>query len=130
MAKATKQDCRKLRRVLLFLMHTIDDDRVIGIEDIEMLHTWIDVSYAVHPDMKSHTGVCISYGLGIIDSGSMKQKLNSKSSTESEVVGTNDIGEYVFRGARICFEEEYFASRQSKCYSPREKLQDDLWSKV
>ena len=90
MSKSTTQDWRKLRRVLLFLLQTIDDDRVIGIEDIEVLHTWIDASYAVHPDMKSHTGGCISYGLGIIDSGSMKQKLNSKSSTESEVVGTSD----------------------------------------
>jgi len=63
---------------------------VIGIEDIEVLHTWIDASYAVHPDMRSHTGGCISYRLGIIDSGSMKQKLNLKSLTEPEVVGTSD----------------------------------------
>ena len=90
MAKATTQDWRKLQRVLLFLMHTIDDDRVIGIEGIEVLHTWIDALYAVHPDMKSHTGGCIVYGLGIIDSGSMKQKLNSKSLTESEVIGTSN----------------------------------------
>jgi len=95
-----------------------------------VLHTWIDASYAVHLDMKSHTGGCISYELGIIDSGSMKQKLNSKSSTESEVVGTNDIGEYVFRGARICFEEDYFVPRQSKRYSPRKERQDVLWSEV
>ena len=40
--------------------------------------------------MKSHTGGCISYGLSIIDSVSMKQKLNSKSSTESELVGMSD----------------------------------------
>ena len=90
MSKITTQDWRKLRRVLLFLLDTIDDDRVMGIEDLRVLYTWIDASYAVHPDMKSHTGGCISYGIGIIDSGSMKQKLNSKSSTESEVVGTSD----------------------------------------
>ena len=40
-------------------MHTIDDDRVIGIKDIEVLHRWIDAPYAVHPDMKSHKRGCI-----------------------------------------------------------------------
>ena len=51
---------------------------------------WVDASYAVHNDMKSHTGGAMSFGRGLIKSKSSKQKLNTKSSTESEVVGVID----------------------------------------
>ena len=40
--------------------------------------------------MKSHTGGATSLGCGAIMCKSMKQKLNSKSSTEAEVVGSSD----------------------------------------
>ena len=54
------------------------------------MHTWVDASHTVHPDMKGHTGGVMSYELCIINTPSFKQKLNTKSSTESEVVGVND----------------------------------------
>jgi hypothetical protein len=42
---------------------------------------------AIHPDMRSHTGVAMSMGKGIIYGTSTRQKLNTKSSTEGELVG-------------------------------------------
>ena len=42
-------------------------------------------SYAVHNDMRNHTGGGLSMGRGLIHSKSSKQNLNTKSSTESEV---------------------------------------------
>ena len=71
-------------------MDTIDDERIIGADDLGVLHTWIDSSYAVHPDIKSHRGGLMSFGQGIIHAKSNKQKLNTKSSTEAEVVGVSD----------------------------------------
>jgi KUP system potassium uptake protein len=50
----------------------------------------VDASYAVHDDMKSHTGGAISFGRGTIMTKSSKQKLNTKSSTEAELVGASD----------------------------------------
>ena len=50
----------------------------------------MDASYAVHPDMRSHTGGVISFGRGGLICKSSKQKLNTKSSTEAEVVGASD----------------------------------------
>jgi hypothetical protein len=41
--------------------------------------------------MKSHTGGAMSLGQGVIYGMSKRQKLNTKSSTESEVVGTDDV---------------------------------------
>ena len=58
------------------------------------LKTWVDASYAPHPDMRSHSGGCSSFGSGVVMSRSSKQKLNSKSSTEAEVIGVNDILPY------------------------------------
>ena len=55
------------------------------------MKTWVDASYAVHKDMKRHTGGVISFGRGAIVSKSSKQKLNTKSSTEAELVGASDF---------------------------------------
>ena len=40
--------------------------------------------------MRSHTGITMSLGKGSIISSSLKQKLNTRSSTEAEVVGVYD----------------------------------------
>ena len=57
--------------------------------------TFVDVAYAVHHDMRSHTGGGLSLGRGLIHAKSSKQKLNTKSSTESEVVGASDYLPYL-----------------------------------
>ena len=40
--------------------------------------------------MKGHMGATFSLGCGGIDNGSTKQKINSRSSTEAELVGVDD----------------------------------------
>jgi hypothetical protein len=50
----------------------------------------VDASFAVHPDFRSHTGGVMTYGGGTIQSISRKQKLNTWSSTEAELVGADD----------------------------------------
>jgi hypothetical protein len=52
---------------------------------------WVDGAYAVHLDIKSHTGGMLSFGGGALHGASLKQRLNTKSSTESELVTVNDI---------------------------------------
>ena len=47
-------------------------------------------SFAVHGDMKSHTGGVISLGKGPVYVRSSKQRLTSKSSTEAELIGVSD----------------------------------------
>ena len=55
---------------------------------------WVDASYAVHPNMRSHTGGALSFGTGILHGKSSKQKLNTKSSTEAELVAVSDYIPY------------------------------------
>ena len=50
----------------------------------------MDSSYAVHPDMKSHKGLYMTLRKGATYTGSCKQKLNTKSSTEAELVAVDD----------------------------------------
>ena len=51
----------------------------------------VDGSFAVHPNMRGHTGGGLTMGRGFPLSTSKKQKLNTRSSTESEVVGVDDL---------------------------------------
>ena len=55
----------------------------------------IDVSFAVHIDIKSYTGYCLSLGTESHILGSLEQKLNTSSSTELELVGVNDVIRFV-----------------------------------
>jgi hypothetical protein len=63
---------------------------VLGWDELGNLVWIIDASFAVHMDMKSHTGYCLTMGTGAVVSGSVKQKLTMRSSTESELVGIDD----------------------------------------
>jgi hypothetical protein len=51
---------------------------------------WIDASFAVHPDMRSHTGGTSSLSKSSVYSTSRKQQIITKSSTEAELVGVDD----------------------------------------
>jgi hypothetical protein len=88
----TVEDWGKLRRTLKFLKKTKSDRRIMGADDILKLETWIDASYAIHENMRGHTGGAMSFGWGVVHEKASKEKLNTKSSTESEVVG---VSEYV-----------------------------------
>ena len=89
-SKSTIQDWGKLKRTLQYIKGTLDMPRILGADSMLNMMTWVDVAYATHNNMRSHTGGCMSFGDGVIMSKSAKQKLNTKSSTESKVVGASD----------------------------------------
>ena len=84
-------DWKKLRRVLQYLNSTIDLVLTLGADDISKAKSWVDVSYGVHDDCRSHTGGAMSWGWGVLLTKCQKQKLNTKSSTEGEIVGVSDF---------------------------------------
>jgi len=88
--KSTKQDQTKLKRVLEYVKGSIDLLYTLGAESLNKVHSWVDAAYAVHPDMKSHTGGITSFRLGGFMGKSTKQKYNTKSSTEAELIGASD----------------------------------------
>ena len=90
MSKSTEEDWGKLKRVLEYLRGTIALELRLGAENTDELDSFMDVSFAVHEDMKSHTGGGVSFGIGVLMGRSTKQKLNTASTTESEIVGAAD----------------------------------------
>ena len=57
---------------------------------MSVIHWWVDASFAVHKDYKSHTGATMTMGKGCPINMSSKQKINTHSSTEAELMGVND----------------------------------------
>ena len=47
--------------------------RMIGIDGISMIKKYADSSYAVHPDMRGHSGDLITVGKGVIHIKTNKQ---------------------------------------------------------
>ena len=91
-SKSDKDDWLKLKRILSFLHKTIDDVRTVGAASLTEIFAWIDAAYAVHDNMRSHMGRLISLGTGVLHAKSSMEKINTKSSTEAELVG---LAEYL-----------------------------------
>lgn len=88
---ADADDYKKVGRVIKYLRGTIDLPLRLQGDGSGVLRWWVDASFAVHPDMKGHTGGTLSMGKGSIYSTSTKQKMVARSSTESEVIGVHDV---------------------------------------
>ncbi len=83
-------DWNKLLKTMGFLKGTVNDVLQLEADDTQSLSWYIDAAFAVHADMKSHTGAVFTMGKGAIVSDSRKQRANSRSSTESEIIGVDD----------------------------------------
>jgi hypothetical protein len=86
----TEEDWSKFERLMMYL----NDTRGLGIilRAFEGLQVFahVDASFACHENMKGCTGSFITVGNGPVTASSRKQGLVTKSSTETELVGTSD----------------------------------------
>ena len=62
----------------------------LSADSLSILQWYVDASHQIHDDCKGHTGALLTLGAGAILSSSNKQKINTKSSTESELVAVHD----------------------------------------
>ena len=63
---------------------------ILGSDGKGNIYWSVDAAFAVHNDMRGHTGAYMTLGQGTVVSISTKQKLNTKSSTECELVGVDE----------------------------------------
>ena len=84
-------DWRKLVKLLSYLNKTQELVVRLEADDSQMVNWHIDASFAVHKDYRSHTGGMMTLGRGVITSISSKQKVNTRSSTEAELVSVDDV---------------------------------------
>jgi hypothetical protein len=97
----TEQDWRKLDRVIRYLGGTKEMGVRYEFIDDDILPCYVDASFGVHEDGKSHTGSVILFGGGPIYVNSRKQKIVTKSSWEAEVVAASDSGTQILWVVRL-----------------------------
>ena len=93
--KADVDDQAKLERVLKYLNVNPELGIKLTVGSPLSVIGFVDAAYGVHHDYRSHTGAVISLGTGPVFVKSSKQKINSKSSTEAELVGLSDSASQV-----------------------------------
>ncbi|CAJ1929568.1 unnamed protein product [Cylindrotheca closterium] len=82
---------KRIVRLMRYLHSTQGWHLLISAGSLRIMKWYVDASFAVHPDFKSHTGGSMSMGKGAVQVASKKQKLNTRSSTEAELVGVDDV---------------------------------------
>ena len=110
-----ESDWDKLIRLLKFLNGTREDVLTLSADDLGVIKWYVDSAFAVHPDFKSHTGATMTYGTGAVQSLSRKQKLNTRSSTESELVGADD-GSVLILWTKLFIEAQGYKIKENILY--------------
>ena len=87
---ATVDDQKKLDRVMNYLSHTKERKMTMKWGGGVTMEGYIDASFGGHADCKSRSGIMLMMSGSCVGAWSMKQKLNTKSSTEAEIVGLSD----------------------------------------
>ena len=95
MRELTEDDWSKLVCLICYLNGTAELFLTLRADDTHLIRWYGDASFAVHQDMKSHTGGVMTMGSGGIINVSRKQKMVSKSSMEAELIAGDDIANSV-----------------------------------
>jgi hypothetical protein len=86
-----RDDWEKLRHLVEYLRRDHARALVLGAKNDGLLMWYVNASFAVHLNMQGHTDGGLTMVRGFPISVSTKQKLNTRSSTESELVRVNDM---------------------------------------
>jgi hypothetical protein len=86
-----KDDWTKLVHLMRYIRGTRTMPLILSANRSGILKWWVDTSFAVHPNMRGHSGGGLSLGRGFPIVSSTKQKVNTRSSTETEIVGADDF---------------------------------------
>ena len=86
-----EDDWKRLSRMMRYINGTLQDKLILAADDLHVFKWHVDSAFAVHPDFKSHTGGALTLGVGTPITQSRKHKLNTRSSTEAELVATDDM---------------------------------------
>ena len=64
---------------------------IFSIDKSGNIKWYVDASFAVHKDTRSHTGGFMTMGTGGAYVQTRKQNLNTKSSNEADIFGVDDV---------------------------------------
>jgi hypothetical protein len=86
-----KQDLAKMIHLTKYIRGTKTLPLILRLNDSGISEWLIDGLFAEHSNIRGHTDCALSMGQGFPTVSSTKQKLNTQSSTESEVVSMDDL---------------------------------------
>jgi hypothetical protein len=84
-------DWKKLIRVLSYLQETLEHCLTLVCTNLDQLTWYIDGSYASHMDINGQSGAVLVTGNCAVLFKSSKQKVNTRSSTETELIDVDDV---------------------------------------
>ena len=83
-------DPKKLSKLMQYLQEAQYLPLILEDDDSGVLKWYIDGSFAIHNNMKFHIGINLTMGKSTIYGGSLKHKLNLKSSMEVELISVSN----------------------------------------
>jgi hypothetical protein len=86
----------KLMRLMKYLNGTKEENLTLSADILRVVKWYLDASFAVHPDFKSHTSAMMTLGKVEVQSIARKQKMNVRSSTEDKLVAVDDAAAMIF----------------------------------
>jgi hypothetical protein len=108
-------DWEKLMRVMKYLNGTRSEYLTLSADDLRVVKWYVDASFAVHPDFKSHTGAVMMLGKGAMQSIARKQKMNVRSSTEGELVAVDNAATMIL-WTKLFFEAQGYEVEKNIVY--------------
>jgi hypothetical protein len=115
----TQQDWKKLTKLVRYIRHTRELGLTLEFNKNVIVIAYVDASYGVYADKRSHTGSTINLGKGSAYAKSTAQKINTKSSTEAELVALSDSSGQVIR-------TRHFLQAQGYDTGPTQLWQDNM----
>lgn len=104
-ARPTEQDYQDARRLLRYIKGTISARLVFRPgERSSDLTFYCDASHLIHPDGYGHSGYMATISGVVIFARSTKQKLQGRSSAESELIATEECSTYVVYIRKLAME--------------------------
>ena len=83
-------DWKKSMHLMKHLQHAVKLVPRLGAGGMNVIKWHVDASHAVHEDCRGQTGAVVTLVKSTICNTSTKQKLNTRSSAETELVGSDD----------------------------------------
>ena len=104
---SNQDDWDKMVHMMKYRRGTSDMPLRLRADGSGMLKWDVDASHGVHLNMKGHTGGGLTMGTGYPIAASSKQKLNTRSSTETEIVAVDDLMPSILWTRRFLEAQDY-----------------------
>ena len=92
-----EDDWSKLTKLLTFLNKSKQDVLTLEVNNTKSMNWYIYSSHDEHNDIRNYAGACMTLGSRMIITAFTIQKINTRSSTEADLVGVDNMLSKIIR---------------------------------